>query len=140
MNAASSLRVARIVHAALAIGLIWVGATFVLLLKVFRFDFGFDAGVARVFGAVAVGVLLIALLFLRGRTPTRRMDQAPEDYWAASEVFGGAIPFWAAIEAAGLIGWTGYLLTGDLLPAAVAVVAIVLLLAFRPSRLEGQGS
>jgi hypothetical protein len=140
MNAASSLRVVRIVHAALVIGLIWVGVTFVLLLRVFGFDLGFDAALARVFAGVGVGILTIALLFLRGRTPARRMEQAPEDYWASSEVLAGAIPFWAAIEGAGLVGWIGYLLTGEMLPAAVAMVAIVLLLVFRPSRTEGQGS
>lgn len=139
MNAASSLRVVRIVHAALAIGLIWVGVTFVLLLRVFRFDFGFDAMLGRVFAGVGVGALAIALLFLRGRTPARPMNQAPEDYWAANDVLAGAIPFWAAIEGAGLVGWTGYLLTGDLVPAGVALAAIVVLLVFRPSRLEGQG-
>lgn len=140
MNAASSLRVVRIAHAALAIGLIWVGVTFVLLLRVFGMDFGFGSGLAPIFAGVSAAILAVALLFLRGRTPARPMNQAPEDYWASNEVLTGAIAFWAALEGAGLVGWTGYLLTGHLLPAAMGAVAILVLLVFRPARIEGQGS
>ena len=139
MNAASSLRVVRIVHAALAVGLIWVGATFVLLLRVFGMDFGFDAGLAPVFTAVSAAILSVALAALRGRIPARPMNQAPEDYWASNEILAGAIPFWAVMEGAGLVAWTGYLLTGHWLPALMGVVAILALLRFRPSRIEGQG-
>ena len=140
MNAASSLRVVRIVHAALTIGLIWVGVTFVLLLRVFGMDFGFGAGLAPIFAGLSAAILAIALFFLRGRTPARPMNQPPEDYWASNEVLAAAITFWAALEGAGLVGWTGYLLTGSLLPAALGAVAILVLLVFRPSRIEGQGS
>ena len=43
---------------------------------------------------------------------------------------------WVALEAAGMVSAIGYLLTGGTAPAVVAGIAILALLAVRPSRLD----
>ena len=44
------------------------------------------------------------------------------------------------IEGAGLLSWVGYVMTGGIVPAAVATLSIVALILLRPSRLEGDGA
>ena|SRR5437867_2241777 len=126
----------RIIHAALAIGLVLVGATFVVLLRVLGRSFRFGPSIGYVTAGLAVVNTTVAVAFLRPRIPQRRADQALDDYWLMNEVRGASIIVWALIEGAGLLSWVGYLLTGRLVSAATAVLAIWGLIMVRPSRLE----
>ncbi len=110
-------RGARILHAALVIGSILVGVVFFFVVR-----------------------LAFAIAFFRPRIPQRRMDQGPDEYWMTNEARGAAVIVWATVEAAGLIAWVGYFLTGRAVPAAVAALAVVTLITLRPSRLEGDGA
>lgn len=92
------------------------------------------------FSLTASCTLAVASVFARRRIPERRLDQAPDTFWANPGATGAAILLWALIEGAGLVGWVGYLLTGVTAPALSAVIAIGALLVFRPSRLEGEGA
>ncbi len=87
--------------------------------------------------ALVIGSILVG--FFRPRIPQRRMDQGPDEYWMTTEARAAAVLVWAMVEAAGLIAWVGYFLTGRAVPAAVAALAVVTLITLRPSRLEGDG-
>jgi hypothetical protein len=132
-------RAVRVLHAALVAGLSSVGATFLFLQRGLRIDFGFGAGLGRVFAVMALVVLAVALFFLRSRIPQRRSDQSPDEYWSARESRDAAIILWAIVQGAGLVGWVGYLLTGSVAPGLIAVVSILSLILIRPSRIEGPG-
>ena len=137
----AAARGARILHAALVIGLILVGATFFFLLRVQGQPL---VGGGPLIGYVTAGLALLNLAvvlgLLRPRIPQRRMDQSPDDYWGTNEARGAAIIIWAMIEGAGLLSWVGYVLTGGIVPAAVAALSIVALIMLRPSQLEGDGA
>src|SRR6266508_2348522 len=90
--------------------------------------------------ALVIGSILVGIAFFRPRIPQRRMDQGPDEYWLTNEARGAAVIVWATVEAAGLIAWVGYFLTGRAVPAAVAALAVVTLITLRPSRLEGDGA
>ena len=138
MNAAA--RAVRILHAALAIGLSVVGGTFVFVLR----GLGPSLTNTPVIGYATAGLglanLAVVVGFFRPRIPQRRTDQAPDDYWATNEARAAAIVIWAMVEGAGLIALVGYFLTGSVVPAAVAVLAVVTLILLRPARLEGDGT
>src|SRR5258706_8349295 len=95
----------RILHAALVIGLILVGATFFFLLRVQGHALGGGGGplIGYVTAGLAVMNLTVVLGLLRPRMPQRRMDQSPEDYWKTNEARGASIILWAMTEGAGLL-------------------------------------
>jgi len=129
----------RILHAALAIGLSVVAATFVLVLR----SLGPLLTTTPLIGYATVGLglanLAVVVGFFRPRIPQRPVDQLPDEYWATTEARAAVIVIWAMIEGAGLISLVGYLLTGSVVPAAVAALAIVTLIVLRPALLEGDG-
>lgn len=135
-RAISAARGTRILHAALPIGLLLVGGTFFLLLKIQGQPLGGVPGIGVVLAGVALAILILSLLLLRGKVPARRSDQSPDDYWQANENRGPAVMLWVGIESAGLLAWMGYVMSGQLAPAAVALIAIAALTALRPARLE----
>jgi hypothetical protein len=130
-------RGARILHAALVIGQILVGATCFFLIR----QQGPLAGGSPLIGyataGLALAILSVAFVFLRPRIPQRSTDQSPDDYWSRAEVRGAAIVIWATVEGAGLFCWIGYLMTASIVPAAVGVLSSITLFALRPSRVEG---
>ena len=130
------MRGARIIHAALAIGLLLLGGTFVLVIKVQGQPLGDVQGIGVVLAGVALAILMVSLLVLRGKVPARRSDQSPEDHWRSNENLGPALMLWVGIESAGIVSWLGYILSGQLAPAAVALIAIAALVVLRPARLE----
>jgi hypothetical protein len=130
-------RSTRILHAALVIGQILVGATFFLLIRVQGPLAGGSPMIGYATAGLALAILSVAFVFLRPRIPQRSTDQSPNDYWSRAEVRGAAIVIWATVEGAGLFSWIGYLMTASIVPAAVGVVAIITEFALRPSRLEG---
>ncbi len=135
----SAARGARILHLALAGGLALVGGVFFVLESA-----GGPWGGARIpgvgFAAVSVAQIVVALGWFRPRVPARSFNQSVEDYWSSADIRGAAILVWALLEGAGLFSWVGYLLTGGIFPAAAALLALVLLVGVRPSRLEGDGA
>lgn len=139
MNLARGIRR---LHAALVIGVILVGATFLFLLRVQGHPLGGGGGplIGYVTAGLALMNLTVVLGFLRPRVPQRRMDQSPDDYWQTNEARGAAIVIWAMTEGAGLLAWVGYLLTGGIVPAAVGALSIGALIMLRPSGFEGDGT
>ncbi len=135
----AAARATRILHVALVVGLVLVGGTFFLLLRTQGRPLGGAPNLGVVLAGVAVGLVIVAATVLRRRVPERRLDQSQDQYWASVESRGASIVLWAVADGAGLIGWVGYVLTGGAAPAAAAVLSIVTLILFRPSRLEGEG-
>jgi hypothetical protein len=136
----AAARATRILHGALVVGLVLVGGTFYVLLRVLQGPLGGAPNIGVVLAGLAVGLLVVASTVLRRRVPERRFDQSQDEYWASVESRGASIVLWAVVDGAGLIGWVGYVLTGGAAPAAAAVLSIVTLIFFlRPSRLEGEG-
>lgn len=136
VQAPGAARGARIIHAALAVGLLLLGATFFLVRQVQPLES--VPGVGLALAGVALAILAGCFAFLRGRVPERHSDQSPDGYWAANENRGPAVVLWAGVESAGVLGWMGYLIGGgQLAPAAVAVLAIIGMMLVRPARLEG---
>jgi hypothetical protein len=138
--AINAFRATQILHGALVLGLALAGGVFFMLLRVRGQPLEGGPNLGPVLAGAAAGLLLLAALFLRRRVPPRRYDQTPEAYWTSVEIRGASILLWAVVDGAGLLGWVGYVLTGASVPAAAAVLALVVLLLFRPSRLEGEGA
>lgn len=137
----SPARGTRMLHAALVIGLTLVGATFFGVLLSFQGQpLGSNPSLGDVLAGLAVVLLVVASFTLRRRVPQRRFDQSSEDYWAGPESRGASIRLWTVVDGAGLMAWVGYVMTGRAAPVVAAVLAIVTLIAFRPSRLEGDGT
>jgi len=134
----AAARGARIIHAALVIGQILVGATFLFLLRELGRPLG---GGSPLIGYAAAGLALVnlsvAFVLLRPRIPQRSTDQSPDDYWSRTEVRGAAILIWAAVEGSGLVCWVGYVMSGNIVPAGVAVLSIITLIVLSPSRIDG---
>jgi len=134
-------RAFRIIHAALTVSLVLVGGTFFLLLRVRHLQsLGGAPAIGLGLGGVAAALLAVAATRLRPNVPARRFDEAPEAYWTAAETRVPAVILWCVVEAAGLFGLIGYVLTGRPLPAAASALALATLVLFRPSRLEGEGA
>jgi hypothetical protein len=131
----------QMIHASLVLGVALAGGTFFILLKVRRLDsLGVAPSVGSILAILNVVLLVAAVTALRPRVPARRFDEAPDQYWTSVGTRGATILLWAALEAAALLGWIGYLLTGRPLPAAAGVLALVALVWYRPSQLEGDGA
>jgi len=130
-------RGARILHAALVIGQILVGATFFFLIRKQGPLAGGSPLIGYATAGLALAVLSVAFVFLRPRIPQRSTDQSPDHYWSRPEVRGAAILIWAAAEGSGLFCWIGFVMTASIVPAAVGVLSTITLFALRPSRLEG---
>jgi len=127
----------RILHAVLVIGLIVVGGVFVFVLRGLGPSLINTPLIGYATAGLGLANLAVVVGFFRPRIPQRRTDQSPDDYWATYEARVAAIVIWAMIEGAGLISLVGYFLTGSVVPAAVAALAIVTLIVLRPSLLEG---
>jgi hypothetical protein len=137
----SGVRGFQIIHASLVLGVALAGVMFFTLLKVRHLDsLGVTPSVGSIVAVLNVAFLVTAVVALRPRVPVRRFDEAPEQYWASVATRSATIVLWAALEAAALLGWIGYLLTGRPLPAATGLLAFVALAWYRPSQLEGDGA
>jgi len=133
-------RTVRMMHGALVGGLMLAGVAFFVLLRVQGRPLGGAPKVGITLAILAVGLLFVAVAVLRRRIPERRLDQTPDVFWVSAETRGVSILLWAVVDAAGLMGWMGYVFTGGTAPAVAAVLSIVTLLMFRPSRLEANGA
>ncbi|HWC75054.1 MAG TPA: hypothetical protein VG454_14055, partial [Gemmatimonadales bacterium] len=130
-------RAIRIMHAAMVTGVSIAGVVFVVLVRLVHMSFGLSADLGRLLAAIGLGIIVVAVYFLRPRIPQRPGDQSPDDYWTRSEIRGAAVLLWVVIEGAGLIGWIGYLLTSSVAPALTSLISILSLILVSPSRIEG---
>ena len=126
----------RIIHLGLVVGLALVGLVFFAVLRM-NGALAAPRGLGFVLAAVALAILGLAVTVLRGKIPTRRFDQSADDYWSTNEARGPSIVLWAAVDAAGLLAWMGYVMSGHIAPALVGLLSILALVLLRPSRLEG---
>ena len=134
-------RTVRILHGALLAGLVLVGATFALMLRLGHSQsFPSAPTIGLVLAGLGVILLAVAATVLRPRLPEGRPDQSAVAYWAAADTRGSAIVLWSVVQAAGLIALIGYLLTGAIVPLTVGALALATLFLLRPSRLEGDGA
>lgn len=85
------MRSIRILHGALAVGLVLVGGTFFLLLRTQGRPLGGAPNIGVVLAGLAVGLLFVASIVLRRRVPERRFDQSQDAYWASAEIRGASI-------------------------------------------------
>lgn len=130
-------RIMRVLHLALTGGLLVIGATFVFLIRLQ----GPLVGAAispLVFAVPSLGQVAFAVIVFRRRIPSRPSNQSIQDYWSSAEVRGASVILWALLEGAGLLAGVGYLLTGRLVAGSGVLVALVALIATRPSGLEGE--
>jgi len=95
-------------------------------------------GIAFALAALALGPITIGLIWARPRVPARRPDQPVEAFWQGPATGSRALLLWALWEGAALLGAVGTVLTGSLIPAATALVALALLLTHGPGHLEGR--
>ena len=130
-------RTVRVMHAALVFGVVLAGAVFVYRTVTVGPAFLGAPLIGYVTAAFALVNLAIATAFLLPRIPSRSSAEAPDDYWIRSEVRTATIIVWAVLEGSSLIALVGYFLTGNVVPAIVAAVAIVALAVARPARIEG---
>ena len=113
VNPPSTLRVVRILHAAMLGGLVATGGTLVLVRRLVPLPAMGTAASSRPVLTTAAGLLLtVAWLALRSRVPARRSEQSADAYWGVPSTRVGAIVLWAAVEGAGVIAAVGFFLTG----------------------------
>jgi Na+/melibiose symporter-like transporter len=134
-------RAVRLMHAAMTAGCVLVGGVFVLVRRLGQGPtLAGQATIGVVLAVAGVALLAVAAALVRPRVPERVANQTAEAYWTAAETRGPAIVLWAMVEGAGLVSLVGYLLTGGVPPAVATALAIVTLVLFRPTRLEGEGA
>ena len=136
----AAARGTRIIHLGLVMGLAMAGAIFFVLLQV-RGPLLADVPIAGfVLAGLALVLLGVAFGVLGPRVPSRRPDQSAEAYWHTNDARGSSMILWAVVDAAGMLAWVGYLLSGQLAAAGVALISIGALVVVRPSRLENRGA
>ncbi|NIR46364.1 MAG: hypothetical protein GWN99_18135 [Gemmatimonadetes bacterium] len=128
---------ARIVHAAIMVGVLVVFGVFLFLRA--RMD-PLAAGLATpILKWVGLGILAIAALVsytIRARIPGPTANISREQWWA--DHFGTALVSWAVAEGGGLAAIIlGWLAENSTVMAAGAAVALALLFVTRPGALEG---
>ena len=137
---ASPSRGARVFHGALLVGLVTSGGLFAFARRVSPEPASLRSPIIPfALAGAAVVLLFIAARVIRPTIPERRFDQPSDAYWA-EVVRGRQIVLWAMIEGPGLISVLGYYLTASVLPALTFGAAVLMLIAFRPGRLEAVGA
>lgn len=130
------LDVPKVIHRALLVGATLAAAVLALLRRTAP-----PAGVLLspsvlryVVLALAAGVI-VALLTMRRRIPARAPDGDAAAWWRAAQ--GPAIAAWALAESLMLVGAIFYYLGGDIVPAGVVGLGLLLLVGAAPDRLAG---
>lgn len=138
VNPPSTVRVVRILHAAMLGGLVATGGTLVLVRRLVPLPpIGNSRTLAPVLTTAAGLLLTVAWLALRSRIPSRRSEQSAEAYWGVPSTRGGVMVLWAAVEGAGVVAAVGFFLTGAGATAAAFALALVTLVLLGPGRLQG---
>jgi len=129
----------RILHLALVAGLLAIGAAFGMLFWTGTAPLllaGSAETVAYAIAALALGPIVIGLVWARPRVPARRPDQPAEEFWEDPTAGSRALLLWAIWEGGAILGATGTLLTGSLVPAAAGLMALALLITHGPGHLD----
>ena len=91
------------------------------------------AAIDYVAALVGLGAVLL-LDWLRRRTPERRADQSPDDWWRLS--MGQAVLLWGLLDLVAMLGAIELFLTGHVIGFGIlAAVALGGLLTLSPGRL-----
>jgi hypothetical protein len=129
-------RAMRILHAVITLGLVAIAIAFGVIVPILRGPILADVPrLGAVLAAVAGALLVATLAVIRPGVPSRDASQSLDAYWAQPAARGRAVLLWVAIEGAGIISSMGYVCTGSLAAAGVALLAIVLLIMMGPARL-----
>jgi len=131
--------VARIIHLAIATGLLLFFAVF-FYLRDSGAGLGFSGEQTRVWRLAVYALLVItivAVFYLRARMPARTLEMSSEVWWTAN--LPRAVVAWALTEGGGLVAvFVGWLMGSlDLMVLGVAL-GLGLLFISRPARLEGE--
>jgi hypothetical protein len=81
--------------------------------------------IAYALSGAGVVLAAVALLILKPRVPDRAPGQSVEQYWTRPEIGARVLPVWLLLESAGMLPAVGYLMTGELVTAFVAGLAIL---------------
>jgi hypothetical protein len=130
-------RTVRIIYGALFAGLVLLGVALAVLRLRHWSAFGSGPTTGVILAVLSVALIAATVLL---KIPARAPDQTPGEYWAADDSRRAALALWFLIEAAGILGWVGHLLTGSSLAAGVAGLAMAWLFFVQPSRLENMGA
>lgn len=126
----------RLLHGALLAGLVMVSGLFVFLVTTTGGPLlGQGAPVGLVLAGAGAVVLAVALLVMRRRVQPREGSRTVDEYWADDAIKTSAIAFWATVDCATILGALGFLMSGDLVAAAVAAIGIGVLAFYGPGRL-----
>jgi hypothetical protein len=129
----------RILHLALVAGLLAIGAAFGTLLWLGTaplFPAGGADTLAYAIAALALGPIVIGVAWARPRVPARRPDQPAEEFWEDPTTRSRVMLLWAIWDGGAILGATGTLLTGSLVPAAAGLMALALLITHGPGHLD----
>ncbi len=122
---------ARVIHLALVLGVVLATAV-LLTVRAAAPPAGAPAILLPVLVAAAIGTVALALV-LKARLPGRATGMSDEAWWAAN--LGRAIPVWALLESAALVGAVFYFIGVGPAGLIVAAAALALLVANGPGRL-----
>jgi hypothetical protein len=130
----------RLLHAALLAGLIVIAIVFFVVLGLSGPVLAASRSAPAVaYGFTAAGLagLIVSSLVLRPRLLPPGSGRPPAEYWSEPAARTAALLLWVITEGAGALAWIGHLLTGNPIPAAMAILATASLWLQSPDRLAG---
>ena len=89
--------------------------------------------IAYVLSGISALQMVVALFVIMPRVPARSAAQSVEEYWSSPSTTQQVLLVLFVLESATVVGAVGFFLTGDLLPAMVAGIAICVFAWRRPS-------
>jgi hypothetical protein len=127
MAATSTSATLPMIHRILGVGLLAGAATF-LGLRYFGIGSIPDGNTSRTVAYALAGIAMvltgIAVFVFRPRVPRRSPAESVDQFWSRSDVAAKMLQIWFYLEGAGTLAAAGYMLTGDLLTAIAACLAI----------------
>ena len=89
--------------------------------------------IAYALSGISALQMVVALFVIKPRVPARSAAQSVEEYWSSASTTQPVLLVLFVLECATVIGAIGFFLTGDLLAAMVAGIAIGVFAWSRPS-------
>jgi hypothetical protein len=134
-GAVSSATSARIIHAALVIGVLtfWLVAWSIGHSSAVPAEALPDRKVLYVALALVSAVLFGGAMFTAARLGPIRSGTSQDDWWRAN--LGKAIVIWSLVEAPSLLGLVAYSLTRDFRTLIATFIGLLFFGSYRPSRL-----
>jgi hypothetical protein len=129
-------KVIRLIHLGLTMGVVLMAVT-IAAMRISGSAPEPSMSSTTALGITGAGVLAIAisLAVLRPRVGQRDSAESVDDFWSGPPTQAALIA-WAVIEAGGLLGVVGYMLSGAWAPLGLAVVSILGLVFTRPGTFE----